>query len=69
MVSRALETGQGLAEVTLTEYLQTSLLSMVSNDRIDIEQRVLYGGNVYTLHACVQQVDPGNQVTKVRNEV
>ncbi len=67
-VIKAIETGH-IEGVTLEEYLQVSFLSLMSGDEIHFEEAVMYGGNLITLHTCVSQVNPGQQVSALRKVV
>ena len=56
-------------KVTLAEYLQVSFLACISGDGVDVEQKMMYGGNLYTLHACATQINPNQPVTSIKREV
>ena len=64
-VVERLEAGK-LAGITMEEYLQVSFLSLMSGDEIHLEEKVMYGGNLFTLHACVSGVNPNQQVDALR---
>jgi len=68
-IIKALETGHGLDKVTMEEYLQVSFLTLMSGDEVHSEERIMYGGNVFSLHVCVNQVAPGQQVSALRNVI
>lgn len=55
--------------ISLKEYMQVSFLSLMTGEEQHIEEKVMYGGNVFSLHACVAQVAPGQQVSALRNTV
>ena len=68
-IVKSLETGHGLDQITMEEYLQVSFLSLMSEDEVHMEETIMYGGNLFTLHACVNQVNPGQQVKALRKIV
>lgn len=55
--------------ISLEEYMQVSFLALMSGDESHIEEKVMYGGNLFQLHACVHQVNPGQQVEALRKVV
>lgn len=55
--------------ISLEEYMQVSFLTLMTGDEQHVEEKVMYGGNVFSLHACVAQVAPGQQVSALRNTV
>lgn len=56
-----------LNKITMAEWLQVSFLAAVGDgDVIHVSQKMMYGGNLYTLHACVEQIVPNQQVSSIR---
>jgi len=55
--------------ISLEEYMQVSFMVLMSSGELHGEEKVMYGGNLYTLHACVSQVNPNQQVSALRNVV
>lgn len=55
--------------ISLEEYLQVSFLTLMSGEEQHLEEKVVYGGNVFELHACVQQVNPNHAVSVLRKIV
>lgn len=68
-ILRCLETGNGLDQISVQEYLQVSLLYLMANEEVHLEEALMYGGSVYMLHACVQSVEPGPEFEAMRNRV
>ena len=56
------------ATISLEEYLQVSFLQLYHGAEVHIEQKVVYGGGVYALHACLSKVVPPAQVAELRNK-
>jgi len=67
-ILNAIERGE-YKGITLEEYMQVSFLTLMSGEEQHIEERIMYGGNLFNLHACVSQVNPGQQVSALRNKV
>ena len=71
---RTLEIIQGVEEgtidldkITMSEWLQVSFLAAVGDgDIVHVTQKMMYGGNLYSLHACVEQIVPNQQVSSIR---
>ncbi len=55
------------ATVSVEEYLQVSFLMLYHGEELHIEQKVMYGGGRYNLHACVSQVVAPGSVTGLRS--
>jgi hypothetical protein len=55
--------------ISLEEYMQVSFLSLISGDEVHVEDKVVYGGNVFLLHACVSQVNPAEKVEALREVI
>lgn len=55
--------------ISLEEYMQVSFLMLMSGDEQHVEERIMYGGNVFELHACVGQVSPSVSVKSLRKKV
>ena len=55
--------------ITMAEWLQFSFLMLYHGEQPHIEQNVMYGGNVYTLHACVQGVTPNQPLKSIRKKI
>ena len=60
-IAAGLEAGTlDFANVSMEEYLQVSFLMLYHGEEVHIEQKVMYGGGLYNLHACLSQVvNPG----------
>ena len=58
-----------LEGISLEEYLQVSFLTLMSGEEQHLEEKVMYGGNLFTLHACVSAVNPGQQIEALRKIV
>ena len=48
-----------LTKVSVAEYLHASMLAMFADiDSVELNQEVVYQGNFYRMHACIQGVTP-----------
>lgn len=63
-----LEAGQ-IEGISLEEFMQVSFLSLMSGDEVHIEEKVMYGGNLFQLHACVNSVTPSQPISALRTKV
>ncbi len=57
-----------LSNITFEQYLQVSFLSLFDGLEIHNELKVIYKGNVFTLHACVNGVVPSQSVEALRKQ-
>ena len=57
-----------LNTVSMAEYLQISFLTLMSGEEIHIEQKMVAGGNVFNLHACVSSVTPSQPMKSLREK-
>lgn len=57
------------AGITMEDYLQVSFLALISGDEVTVDDRIMYKGNVFSLHACITVVNPPEQVSNLRNTV
>lgn len=57
------------ATVTLEEWLQVSFLHLYHGEEVHIELPVVYGGAAFHLHACVEQVIPGEETAALRRQM
>jgi len=55
--------------VTMRDWLDISFLMLYHGKEMHINENIMYGGNVYTLHSCIEQVVPNQQVSALRNMV
>lgn len=55
--------------ISLEEYLQVSFLELMSAEEVHVEESIMYGGNLFLLHACVSQVNPNQPVEAMRKIV
>ena len=65
-IVKLLETGKDLDKISMAEYLQVSFLTLMSGTEVHTEEKIMYGGNVFQLHACVSQIAPGQRVSALR---
>lgn len=47
-----------LNEITMAEYLQITFIHAMNNGIIHIDQPVMYGGQLYSVHMCMNKVGP-----------
>jgi len=52
--------------ISMREYMEVSFLTLMSGEEVHVEEKVMFGGNLFTLHACVSQVKPGQKVSELR---
>ena len=57
------------ATISLEEYLQVSFLMLYHGEEVHVEQKVVYGGGVYNLHACLALVHPPSAIAELRKKV
>ena len=67
-ILKAIEEGD-IEGVSFAEYLQVSFLALMSGEEVHMDQKIMYGGNLYTLHACVEQINPNQQVEALRKVI
>lgn len=55
--------------VTLAEFMQVSFLELMYNDEqpLDVNQHMMYGGNLFNIHVCVAQINPNQPVTALKD--
>lgn len=46
-----------LDKVTMAEYMQIALLHALDNGIINLDLRLIYGGEVYNVHSCINKID------------
>ena len=49
--------GSALETVTVAEWIQVSFLRLFNGQNTHIDEPVLYGENVFDLHACISKVN------------
>lgn len=53
--------------VTMAEWLQISfLVSFHSGEPMHLSEEIMYGGNLFSLHACVEQIVPNQPMAPLR---
>ena len=52
--------------ISLLEYLQMSFLTLVDGEEQHLDTRIMYGGNVYGMHACTSGVSPNQPVKAIK---
>lgn len=50
--------GQKYDDISLTEFLQASFILLYSGNVMEIQQKFMYGGNIYRIETCVRGVTP-----------
>lgn len=56
-------------KISMAEYLQLSfLMAFHGSNGVEVSQRIMYGGNMYVLHACVDQVVTNEKPTALRTK-
>lgn len=56
-------------KVTLAEYMQASFLTLFNGDDHHVDQKVMYGGNLFTLHTCIAAVSPPQDTVILEEKV
>ena len=53
-----------LDKITMAEYMQIALLHALDNGIINLDLRLIYGGEVYHVHSCVSRVEGSDTLAR-----
>lgn len=55
--------------VSMKEWMEVSFLMLYHGKESQLEQKMVYGGNLFQFHACINQITPNQQVSALGNKV
>lgn len=69
-ILKSLDSGKiDCSKVTLEEFVQVSFLQlMFGTDETHLNQKLMYGGNLFNIHVCVAQINPAEKVDSLREK-